>query len=1560
MPCKTYAVGLLCALSWAASAFAGGGCLEIRQGYFWDPVKQEYFIPRGIAYQLWNPPVGANQSFDQLHYDLVEFKKMYANSVRCEIVWGEVQTAPGDQGYDWRKPDYLVCEAERLGLKLFILIGFQYPPQWFPKEWRGINSSGLTPDVMRCLATNAPSTALGCLSPSAQDCLLTNLPPDELSKVLTCLVTGAQAGAVSNVLSCLETNVRSDLLPKVMSCLISDVINYEHPQAREAYAKHIAAVTGRYKSSQAIGGWILGNEYAYFDLWEDPNVYLTHRFIGFDTYSQASYRQYLSLNYGGNIAALNARWGGTDYANFDAVVMAPQYPDDRVNPGYHDLIQWRKQSIGDFVALGAVAARDADPNHLKTYSMVGGIFNGRDANNACEDARTIVARCAAAGARLDFWAINNYANAAIGSELRSADFGIGKYQEESGLPVMISETGHSSTEDLFDFPDAGKRQAKAAPGQIWESLVSGAIGTHLFHWNDRGQFVRGYFLRERGFGIVEQTRKIKEPVYTNVLEMFRRMQNLRIEKLLAGSVNPPPDVQIFWSTNADMGWPRANQENAMMWGALKRLGYQPGILADQAFESGAYTNAPVLLLSRCYQMSPQHLELIANQVIPSGIHVHVNADFPGQFDAYHRPNALWAAHMNSLFGLDVTQAQAAFDGIVTNDDYQPLVFTGIRSLSPLAANYANRVRTWKIWQNIGVTSGTLIVTDTGYGQTNPGTPALVIKTNAAGQGRSAINTFALGDTFLDKGVPPVPLWDFRSDWLRAIYRTHFGVMPAIDLSGPGAQYVIPDYRICSNGSVLVSLLNEHTNVASVTLRAPRLIAGMKVENLTQGGIVETNSDGVLGLNLAGDDYVLLYAYPSANGRDESLVNSSPHKLWLESAPTAVWPRGFGYDVTVGYDALESGLDLYVSFERAGSPNKTYGQSTTQVITTGRGSQTLSVPIPDADLNDPEYVSTPGGGEYVFHAWLERDGMHLSDAYLPVRLLWGVRPQFLPPVVSPGSNYTIPVSWEEIPSYAPGDPTPLDRARLWDSLSATQHYNLVLELIGGTGQIVASSTNVTAEGSGTNQFVIAVPPGAQGPFSWLALLQTAPQTKSLDVYDGFEGRELGSDRSPMYPWFSYFYPDPGVFYPNPSGVTKLGEGILYEPGRSTNQVAYLVVSNAPAPGVLSGFGIVRGTNAWALPADARLWSNYVFSCDFKETHGRDCILQLQIKDAVGNFKESVRPYLPGQDQWDTTTQSLDRFTLPYPGAPFDSEHVHEFVVNVQMRQTNVTYEAYFDNIRFMGPPDLKDTFEDRPVGADFSRIYPWQAYGYDQTDPDHVLLEKGVQPQGNDGSQSAFVVAWNRTNSGNFAGFGMFRVFESKWALPADTSQWRNYSFGFDFKEASGRPCVLELQLKNQNDPSCSADGQRGINFTTNYNPNITNRDGWDTISTTLDHFLQPGYFCTFDSNKVFALVVNVQMLDKSPDENVVYVGSFDNIRFSGPETLSEGESTTAIYTSTNDFFGFKSIVSNGAGKVVLTWSGGGTLEEANALGETWTKVTNATSPRILDLSTENRFYRLRQ
>jgi GH35 family endo-1,4-beta-xylanase len=175
-----------------------------------DPATQDYFIPRGLAYQTFNPPVGANQSLEQLAYDLVEFKKMYANSVRAEMVWNQVETSPGH--FEWTQADFLVQKADELGLKLFVLIGFQYAPSWFPEEWKAVNSQG------------------------------------------------------SN----------------------SVVLAYEHPEARRAYTNFIAHVTARYKNSAAIGAWILGNEYAYFDLWEP-----SRSFLGFDSYSLVSFRTFL-------------------------------------------------------------------------------------------------------------------------------------------------------------------------------------------------------------------------------------------------------------------------------------------------------------------------------------------------------------------------------------------------------------------------------------------------------------------------------------------------------------------------------------------------------------------------------------------------------------------------------------------------------------------------------------------------------------------------------------------------------------------------------------------------------------------------------------------------------------------------------------------------------------------------------------------------------------------------------------------------------------------------------------------------------------------------------------------------------------------------------------------------------------------------------------------------------------------------------------------------------------------------------------------------------------------
>ena len=190
----------------------------------------------------------------------------------------------------------------------------------------------------------------------------------------------------------------------------------------------------------------------------------------------------------GDIDSLNQAYNQT-YESFSDVVMSREYPPDREDQvfiqqsGWHDLIQWRKTSIGDFVAKGAQVSKENDPNHMITYAMLGGIFDGADANINCEDGFTIVERCAAAGYPLDFWTINNYPWVITGNELRSADFGVSKFKDTLGIPVLVSETGMSDTDILLR--ETADRMADADPSLIWENLMAGAAGIHIFHWSDR-------------------------------------------------------------------------------------------------------------------------------------------------------------------------------------------------------------------------------------------------------------------------------------------------------------------------------------------------------------------------------------------------------------------------------------------------------------------------------------------------------------------------------------------------------------------------------------------------------------------------------------------------------------------------------------------------------------------------------------------------------------------------------------------------------------------------------------------------------------------------------------------------------------------------------------------------------------------------------------------------------------------------------------------------------------------------------------------------------------------
>ena len=608
-------------------------------GYFYDAGRTNAWVPHGIAYQTWNRPLGVWQTFDQIDYDLDEMKKMGANSIRVDFVWQHIEE-DGDNQWKWENYDYLVQAAEARGLRIFALIGYQWPPNWFPDEWYTMH------------------------------------PPDY------------DSGGIYH-----PTRWRSD------------IINYERPEARAQYQEWFQNVCSRYKDSKAIVAWIIGNESGFLGLWSGL-------LDGYDPECEAAFRGWCQLKYG-TMARANETWGSS-YTNFNEVTFPSEYRAYGVEGAvWADAVQWREDAIASFTAVGAAAAKAADTNHLISYSTVGMQWGEEDWRYHAEDRGKITEACAASNAPVDFFSVNNYPWSILGHESQNGHWGISYTKKVSGIPVLYSETGFTSSETMWPGMNE-QRQGPLIRNAMWESLEAGAIGTHVFAWHDRPYITD----REKGFGILYANRVIK-PAFWVCRDMFTLMDQSLLENHLRGSADPTPDVAFLWTAANDSQYNRYECEMQQIAGTLERLGYEPWFMDLEDLAAGAYTNYRAIILPRNMRVETNVpgtdkgvLEFLRTVVISNGVNVIATGDLPGLQDFNGRPMTNFVDELRELFGVDASDI-GGYETPQKQREYVSSYWAPVtvrfttNALGPLGSSYTYKPYTWKYSDEIMLSGGTL-------------------------------------------------------------------------------------------------------------------------------------------------------------------------------------------------------------------------------------------------------------------------------------------------------------------------------------------------------------------------------------------------------------------------------------------------------------------------------------------------------------------------------------------------------------------------------------------------------------------------------------------------------------------------------------------------------------------------------------------------------------------------------------------------------------------------------------------------------------------------------------
>jgi hypothetical protein len=58
----------------------------MQDGYFYDEAAGGPWVPHGIAYQLWNRPLGVWQTYEQIDYDLDEMVNQFVQDKKVQKI----------------------------------------------------------------------------------------------------------------------------------------------------------------------------------------------------------------------------------------------------------------------------------------------------------------------------------------------------------------------------------------------------------------------------------------------------------------------------------------------------------------------------------------------------------------------------------------------------------------------------------------------------------------------------------------------------------------------------------------------------------------------------------------------------------------------------------------------------------------------------------------------------------------------------------------------------------------------------------------------------------------------------------------------------------------------------------------------------------------------------------------------------------------------------------------------------------------------------------------------------------------------------------------------------------------------------------------------------------------------------------------------------------------------------------------------------------------------------------------------------------------------------------